>query len=263
MYKLVFRSGGPAANAIRFVAIFVILVNIVFRVDLTKLIFKRTAEEMQGPQITERLSEQQVAEILALRSNPPAEQAAVVPVPEIIPEQMPVRQEPEQPPRDAFYRYTDDKGVFVIVDDLANVPARYRANMKVSAGNKIRTTAIVYRNNQILVPVTINYQGRSVSVYLQLDTGATNIIISPAIAQRLGIQPEQTTRGIATIADGSQVSTAIAQAGFVTVGQKTKQGVALHIMPRSGAEETGLLGMSFLADFPHTIDTKAQVIKWL
>jgi hypothetical protein len=30
-----------------------------------------------------------------------------------------------------------------------------------------------------------------------------------------------------------------------------------------GAEETGLLGMSFLADFPHILDLQAKVIKWL
>lgn len=33
-------------------------------------------------------------------------------------------------------------------------------------------------------------------------------------------------------------------------------------MPRAGSEETGLLGMDFLGDFPHVIDTKTGVIRW-
>jgi hypothetical protein len=37
----------------------------------------------------------------------------------------------------------------------------------------------------------------------------------------------------------------------------------VSIIPKEDAEETGLLRMSFLADFQHTIDLKAGVIKWL
>lgn len=176
---------------------------------------------------------------------------------------LPTQPQPEIQRTGAFYTFTDKNGMVSIVNELERVPSRYRSNMKVSTGSNIQTTAVIIRNNQIHVPVTIGYQGRTVSVYLQLDTGATGIVISPAIAQRLGIRREATRQGITTIADGSKVQTYITPADYITVGQKTKRALDLNIIPRVGGEETGLLGMSFLADFPHMIDTKAQVIKWM
>ena len=43
---------------------------------------------------------------------------------------------------------------------------------------------------------------------------------------------------------------------------KVKRDLNLQIMPRSGNEETGLLGMNFLGEFPHIIEAKAGIIRW-
>lgn len=189
-----------------------------------------------------------------------------------------------------FYKYTDENGVVAIVNDVEKVPSRYRANMKVSApsgykGSPVLTnyvpavvtelpkaattasgvsqTAVVVKGNRLYAPVTIGYRGRMVTTYLIVDTGASDISISQEVAQQLGIKQEAGRESIITVANGSTVASYNAIADFVAVGSKSKKSLIMHVMPPSGSGESGLLGMSFLGDFPHMIDTKAQVIKWM
>jgi clan AA aspartic protease (TIGR02281 family) len=163
----------------------------------------------------------------------------------------------------SIYKYTDESGLIVMVDNLEKVPQKYRNKMQVSGGayGQQRTTVkVIY--NQIWVPVTLTHRGRSVSTWLLLDTGATDTSISPTLAQRLGIQPAETIGGRATLADGRVVQTAHIVVDQVTVGPKSKQSVNVQIMPRTNEEETGLLGMNFLGDFAHIIETRASIIRW-
>lgn len=173
--------------------------------------------------------------------------------------------QPEENRAGAIYTFTDENGVLTMVSDREKVPNRYRANMKVSSasGSNPKTTAVIVRDNRIYVPVTIGYRGKMVTVSLLIDTGATGVMISPAIAQRLGIRLEETTQGVITVADGRKITNFNAIADFIAVGPKTKRALQVNILPHENDEETGLLGMSFLADFPHMLDTKSQVIKWM
>src|SRR5450631_2777393 len=113
-----------------------------------------------------------------------------------------------QPPRPenirdgSIYRYEDDNGLIVMVDELDKVPVRYRAKMKSSSGlYGQQRTAVKVQNNQIWVPVTIAHRGRTVTTLLLLDTGATNTSISPALARRLGVQTSETSSGRASLAE--------------------------------------------------------------
>ncbi|RII29767.1 MAG: hypothetical protein CXR30_10660 [Geobacter sp.] len=135
--------------------------------------------------------------------------------------------------------------------------------MKMSPGvyGQQRTMVRVH-NNQIWVPVTFVHKGRTVTALLLLDTGATSTSISPALARRLDVQAAETTVGAASLADGRVVRTAHVVVENATVGPKAKRNLNVQIMPRAGNEETGLLGMDFLGDFPHVIETKAGVIRW-
>lgn len=175
------------------------------------------------------------------------------------------RPQPEDNNAGAIYTFTDENGILTMVNDKEKVPSRYRANMKVSSasGSNSKTTAVIVRENRIFVPVTIGYRGKMVTVSLLIDTGATGVTISPAIAQRLGIRREDTTQGFATVADGRKVANFNVNADFIAVGPKTKRSLQVNILPHESNEETGLLGMSFLGDFPHMLDTKSQVITWM
>jgi len=163
----------------------------------------------------------------------------------------------------AIYQYTDTSGLLVMVDDLNKVPSKYRSAMKTSPGSYgQQRTSVLVRDNQIWVPVALRHNGRTVTTRLLLDTGATNTTISPALASRLGIQAAETTRGRANLADGSMVQTALVNIDQVAVGPKMKRDLKVIIMPRSGSEETGLLGMNFLKDFPYILEASAGIIRW-
>lgn len=214
--KLTF-SKDPLTNIIRLGVVIFIAASFLFKVDLTKLIFKKTVEELKGPDIKETMSKTQYAEVLELaRSRQAAEQQAL----------------------------------------------QAKAEEMRPAINEERETAISFNGNQMFVPVTIGYRGRMVTVPLLIDTGATGITISPAVAARLGIKPEETTQGTSRLADGRSTTHSTTTVAFVAVGPKTKKPSEIHVLG-TGYEETGLLGMSFLSQFPHTIDMKAQVIRWM
>jgi hypothetical protein len=182
----------------------------------------------------------------------------------------PEKPEPVKPPGQiqgaktgSIYKYTDANGMIVMVDDLERVPQKYRNRMQVSGGTYgQQRTAVKVVNNQVWVPVTLTHRGRSVSTWLLLDTGATDTSISPALAQRLGIQSSETFGGMATLADGRVVQTAHIVVDQLMVGPKSKQALNVQIMPRANGEETGLLGMNFVGDFPHIIETGAGIIRW-
>lgn len=222
---------------------------VVFKIDFTRLIFGKIGEPAEE---TNQVTQSKIEPTRVITKEP------------ILSEIKPPSPQPESDVVGSIYRYTDKNGVLAMVDSLEKVPSRYRANMKVSGiPDNTKRTAVIVRNNQVFVPVCIGYRGKMVNVYLLLDTGATGVTISPAVAQHLGIMPEDTKQGVSILADGTTRPNASATAAFVSVGPKTKQNLELHIMPRAGGEETGLLGMSFLSEFSHMVDVKAGVIKWM
>lgn len=230
-----------------------------FKFNLTSLIFDKhkaapsvkTMSEAQYQEVAKIWHEQQKANQIESVEN-------IKPVDN--PEKN-TQQNVKQYPREAIFKYTDENGLIAMVDDIDKVPIRYRKNMKISAGlSEQQRTPVDVVNNQIYVPVSMTYQGRTITAKLLLDTGATGITISPALAQRLGARP--TSQGNSILADGRKVQTYQFVSDRVSVGSKNINAAIVSIIPREGAEETGLLGMSFLAEFPHTIDLKARVIKW-
>lgn len=98
---------------------------------------------------------------------------------------------------------------------------------------------------------------------LVVDTGATGVTILQAVAEKLGVRTEDTKPGSITVADGSKVAAAHITADKVKVGPKTVRNIELVVIPSVGDQYTGLLGMSFLGEFPHVLDVKAKTIKWL
>ena len=242
------------------------LLLLFINVDLTNMVFGKIG--VQEPPM-KSMTQAQYAEVLALAKQQKSEKPDVITGPDVqiaVPMQLEAEQRNTLAPNNepgSIYQYIDSGGMIVMVDDLNKVPAKYRAKMKVSSGTYgQQRTAVKVQNNQVWVPVTITHKGRTVSTWLLLDTGATNTSISPALARRLGVQTTETTGGKATLADGSTVQTAHVVVDHVTVGPKAKRYVNVQIMPRSGNEETGLLGMNFLGDFPHIIEARAGTIRW-
>ena len=223
-----------------------------------------SGNEKALPDIT-LMSKKQGDEIIALAThkNIDVQETQAQPISEIPSTPPKPATDLDNPKQESLFQYIDATGVTVIVDDITKVPSQFRKKMLVTKYlQNLQQTPVTVINNQVWVPVTLQYKSNTVSTSLLLDTGATNTSISPAIAQRLGISPSMTISGRVTLANGQVVQTSHAVVDQILVGSKSLQTVNVQIIPRTGAEETGLLGMNFLAEFPYSIDAKAGVIRW-
>jgi clan AA aspartic protease (TIGR02281 family) len=117
------------------------------------------------------------------------------------------------------------------------------------------------QGNHIIIPVAIN--GRAV-VNLILDTGASCIILSRALAHRLGIDWQSGIPRRMSLADGSVVDGNEVELASVTVKGFTATKVKAAILEKAPAPGIdGLLGMSYLDRFYVYIDplNKKLVLK--
>jgi hypothetical protein len=166
-----------------------------------------------------------------------------------------------------FFQYTDRNGTVVMVDDESKIPAQYRnktRTTKVAPAGEIKTTAVRFRGNQVLVPVRISYRTTTLDAWMLLDTGATLTVISNLLADRLGIRKDSTESLMSQVADGREVQTPRTQVDSLAVGPKLKLNAEVVIMTSVGpaVDFDGLLGMNFLGDFNYHLDVKNQIIEW-
>lgn len=164
-----------------------------------------------------------------------------------------------------LYTFTDNQGVIHIVDVLEKVPQAYRRNMKVdtSSPSVAASTPVFINGNQVIVPVTITYRGRSVTARLLLDTGATVTTISEALAGGLGVSGGDVQPGKSTVADGRSVGSYSFKADSLSVGDHHVPNADTSILPGSGGKGyDGLLGMNYLKNFRYHVNFDRSVIEW-
>lgn len=107
------------------------------------------------------------------------------------------------------------------------------------------------RGGTPVVPVSLTGQKGSQQFTMLFDTGATATLITPAMAQAIGVVVvDQAT---VTIADGSQVTMPIGFVDAVSVGGLTKEAVLVAI-----GGDVGLLGQNIYGDYG--ISMGAEVI---
>ena len=155
-----------------------------------------------------------------------------------------------------FYRYTTENGDVHYVDDLANVPEKYRTNLKVyrekydhlpegeraimlqkdrerdaqralaehqrrgqlekEAKLKRQQTDVIIIGNQVLVPVTIGYGIKEMETLFLLDTGASHLVLFSDLAEMLNVKSHE--KGVSMVAGGDLIETDLVLLDYLKLG---------------------------------------------
>jgi len=184
-----------------------------------------------------------------------------------------------------LYKWIDDNGTIHFTDSLAKVPLQHRNKVEErtsikKAGSAQNTYSrdkntsqpaelsvatpnhfeIPYKGSsrRIIIPVTFN---GSIEAPMLLDTGATNLLISPHLAYRLGLFDQRhgklvtAARGI-----GGPVPAILTIVDKVEVSGASTKLIPATIAQISSDDFEGLMGMDFMANYRISIDTHKHVV---
>ncbi len=123
-------------------------------------------------------------------------------------------------------------------------------------------TKVTISNNQILVPVTLTYGGKSLTATLLLDTGANTTVIYNSVADQLGITSGAS--GYARVAGGGVIRTKRVKFDSIQAGPKKRSDPMITVMGLKGPVDRfqGLLGLDFLRNYDYSIDYINHYILW-
>lgn len=190
------------------------------------------------------------------------------------------------------YHYVDERGRKIYVDRVSEVPQQYRGQLEVRAQPSSSSvaakpvlpddaadltpeqqraqlidymsqleTSVVIVNNSVMVPVDVTYGGRTLTLDLILDTGASSTVIyDHAIA--LFNQPKRPA-GRVQVADGATLNTHTVDFSSLAVGPHTISSPSVVVIEHKGvSRHDGLLGMDFLRQAKHEVDFDRGLIIW-
>jgi clan AA aspartic protease (TIGR02281 family) len=164
-----------------------------------------------------------------------------------------------------FYQYEDENGSVNFTDDPAKIPKKLKHKHRIRDDDVNDPSSAVMHvrivKNQVLVPVTVAYRGKEVHATFLLDTGANTCTISPGLADRLNIKPQDANRGLAQVVGGEVYVVGSTKLDYIVVGPNRKYDVAVSVIP-SGNSNDGLLGMNFLRELRYHIDFNSNIIRW-
>lgn len=234
------------------VACIAVVGAVIVNLDLVKVLFGKGQEELAQQAVRHEKADYAInaeqiqpepADPSLVRENPP-------PAPPM--------------PETGIYKFTDKNGVINIVDSAHKVPPQYRSKVTV-VQEKNSTTAVRIVGNQVLVPVTLQHNGRVVQTLLLLDTGCSNTVISEDVAARLGIDWSDSKSVTARVADGRSVGAQRVRVDRLSVGSRGEAPCDVDVMGHVGPRESheGLLGMNFLREHQYRLDLKRSVIVWM
>ena len=125
-------------------------------------------------------------------------------------------------------------------------------------------TEVVMAGQQVLIPVEINHNGRSLLVHLLLDTGASIITLHKASVKRLPLGRRQSARF--STANGQTIDADLVRLDEVRFGPYRKADIMAGIIEhQQGAKAgyDGLLGMNALQGLRYEIDYDKGVVRWM
>ena len=146
---------------------------------------------------------------------------------------------------------------------LAEEAARRETARQQEETLRRQETRVVVHGNQILVPVTLDHDGRTVEARMLLDTGASSIVLHRQVAQRLNLSSSR--KAEAQVVGGRSITTEVAELNQLVVGPVSANNIPVLIIAHDGPPVAfdGLLGMNFLRNVRYSVDYQNQVIRWL
>jgi hypothetical protein len=187
-----------------------------------------------------------------------------------------------------LYKWRDEEGTLHMTDSLGNVPPQYRDQVEKrkldsaiepdpqmespregNAGNTVKTGPnlnsfkIPYKAfegsaRRIIIPVTFN---ETVTADMLLDTGSPGLLISPKLADRLGLIKEEDGNLIVMAGGiGGTVPAMLAVVDTLRVGDARAEFSPAIITEVSSYHYEGLVGMDFLANYQINIHSDEDVV---
>jgi predicted aspartyl protease len=187
-----------------------------------------------------------------------------------------------------LYRWTDEEGTVHMTEDPSTIPPQFRnqtqkkhltpatesdpampAQPYSAAINTAKPSDGLKRFDipfqgfegtarRIIIPVTFN---ESITANLLVDTGAPGLMISPQLAEKLGLADEKETNLKITAGGiGGSVPALLAVVDSVRIGEATSEFLPATITPIPSEAFEGLVGMDFLANYRISIDNVRNVL---
>lgn len=197
-----------------------------------------------------------------------------------------------------IYEYVDDTGKKVFVDRLSKVPAKYRSQLesreelnsnlseteveqlkierdrrkaitkigfekrRIKEAMENWTTPFRFQSNRVLLPVKVTYGGKTQTLNLVMDTGASRTVLHKDAIMTLS--PQLISGGAAQVADGRIVRTQRINLDRIQIGPYEAKNIQTSVVDFKGGSgaNQGLLGMDFLLNAQYELDRENRTIKW-
>lgn len=200
-----------------------------------------------------------------------------------------------------IYKYQDENGRIIFVDDESKIPAKFRkqtdrlkdkqdrisseeyqqlqeqreqeartreANQEARKAAKRKErqralqTPITLHGNYIMVPVEVSDGHRTAHLIMLLDTGASTTVIHRSAIIDLKLNAGKSIN--ASVAGGQSIKSEKVKFSYIEVGPFRHKERSVMIIDPNGPVRPfdGMLGMDFLKQHPYTVDYENERILW-